>query len=343
MSSRPTIKDLAEAAGVSIATVDRVLNTRTRVREATAQRVLLAAEEIGYHAAGLLKRRLRETRPRKQVVVLLQRSCDAFYRALGDTVDKVSRNFGRFALDTRIHFMDEVSPDFIVAELQNKTLDADVVILVALDHHMVNLAVDQLNADGKIVLTLLSPLSANGCNGHIGLDSHSAGRCAAWSIARLSPRPGKVGILLGSHRYRNQEVSEISFIRYLREKAPDFVLLPSLLNLDDERLAAEATAQLLDDHPDLVAIYNAGGGVDGVIRAVRRERGNRRLVVVCNELTTNNRTALAEGLLDVIIATPLEKLANELHQMLDQALSTRPDVRFAPVYLPVDLHISENI
>ncbi|MFZ0206355.1 MAG: helix-turn-helix domain-containing protein, partial [Roseiarcus sp.] len=55
MSKRPTVADLAEAAGVSIATVDRVLNARHRVREPTAERVLGAAEAIGFHAAPLLK------------------------------------------------------------------------------------------------------------------------------------------------------------------------------------------------------------------------------------------------------------------------------------------------
>ena len=39
MARRPTIDDLAQAAGVSVATVDRVLNGRPNVREGTARRV----------------------------------------------------------------------------------------------------------------------------------------------------------------------------------------------------------------------------------------------------------------------------------------------------------------
>ena len=44
MAKRPTIDDLAAAAGVSVATVDRVLNGRHKVREATAKRVAEAAD-----------------------------------------------------------------------------------------------------------------------------------------------------------------------------------------------------------------------------------------------------------------------------------------------------------
>src|SRR5690349_3894408 len=43
--ARPTIADLAQAAGVSVSTVDRVLNGRDPVRRPTAERVLAAAEE----------------------------------------------------------------------------------------------------------------------------------------------------------------------------------------------------------------------------------------------------------------------------------------------------------
>ena len=60
MAKRPTIDDLARVAGVSVATVDRVMNERHPVREETAHRVLAAAEKLGYHATGLLKQRLKD-------------------------------------------------------------------------------------------------------------------------------------------------------------------------------------------------------------------------------------------------------------------------------------------
>ena len=55
MARRPTISHLAAAAGVSVATVDRVLNRRHKVRSETAERVLAAAQSIGFHATALLK------------------------------------------------------------------------------------------------------------------------------------------------------------------------------------------------------------------------------------------------------------------------------------------------
>ena len=45
---KPTTKDVAKAAGVSLATVDRVLNARAGVRQATVERVQKAIREIDF-------------------------------------------------------------------------------------------------------------------------------------------------------------------------------------------------------------------------------------------------------------------------------------------------------
>src|SRR5258708_7553459 len=48
MSSPPTIYDVARVAGVSIASVSRVLNGRRNPREETRERVLQAVAELGF-------------------------------------------------------------------------------------------------------------------------------------------------------------------------------------------------------------------------------------------------------------------------------------------------------
>ena len=81
MAKRPTIADLAKTSGVSVATIDRVLNGRLPVREETARRVYDAANAIGYHAAGLIKQRLQQDLPQYRLGFILQRPNQAFYQA----------------------------------------------------------------------------------------------------------------------------------------------------------------------------------------------------------------------------------------------------------------------
>lgn len=343
MSKRPTIHDLAKAAGVSAATVDRVLNSRSRVREATAQRVLMAAEDIGYHAAGLLKQRYQATRPHKRLAILLQRSNDFFYQAFGEAFEQAISEERLFHWAADIIFMDEVSPSFINEQLSLANQTADAIAIVTIDHSIINQKIDEIRASGKPVITLLSELSNHNCTSHIGLDNRKAGRSAAWALSRLTKQPGEIGILLGTHRYHNQEIAEISFISYFREINQGFTLLPSIINLDDERLAAEATAQLLADHPNLVGIYSAGGGVKGMLRSLRAEPRGKDLVVVCNELMPETRQALTDGYVDLVLSTPIDKLAHQTIQMFSKALSNRSEPRFAPVLVPAEIYMQENI
>ena len=73
MANRPTINDLARVPGVSVATVDRVLNSRLTVREETARRVYEAANAIGYHAVRLIRQRMCQDLPEYRLGFLLQK------------------------------------------------------------------------------------------------------------------------------------------------------------------------------------------------------------------------------------------------------------------------------
>ncbi|TPE54064.1 LacI family transcriptional regulator [Maribrevibacterium harenarium] len=344
MSRRPTIHDLAAAAGVSTATVDRVLNRRSKVREATAQRVLIAAEDIGYHAAGLLRKRVQEAQPVKHITVLLQRSNDEFYRALGETIELACSRQTNFQFETSIVFMEEVSPNHIVDCLNRAGKQADGVALVALDDLLINQEVEALLSNKVPVISLLSPLSSAKITSHIGLDGRKVGRTGAWAINRLTAgRSGKIGIMLGSHRYLNQEIAEISFISYFRDFKHQFEILDARTNLDDVALAKQATLELLHDYPDLVAIYSAGGGVDGIIDALKETGRHKDIVLICNELTTKTRKALIDGTVDLVLATPIQKIASELAETFAKAFDSKRSSSLTHIRLPAEIYVAEGL
>lgn len=342
MSKRPTIKDLAEAAGVSSATVDRVLNSRSSVRRATVERVLLAADQIGYHAAGLLRLRADEALPHRRVCFLMQRSVDPFYQRLGKALTDACQYSANIKLDPELIYMDEVSPSYIAAKLR-KAAEFDAIALVTLDHSLITREIESLYQQGVPVLCLLSDISTEQYSGFIGWDSHKVGRTAAWTIHHLCHKPGKVGILLGSHRYLGQQRAETSFINYFREQGESFTLLPSVLNLDDDRLAAESVSELLSQHPDLVGIYSAGGGSRGMIETLRQEASEHNIICVCNELTDHSRLALRDGIIHLAIGTPIERVAGQAVKRLQSALAARELPPPIEIHLPAELYISENI
>jgi LacI family transcriptional regulator len=342
MSKRPTISDLAQASGVSIATVDRVLNRRLPVREDTVSRVVAAAERIGFHASGLLRRRLVE-RPKRAFVFLLQKRHDPFYQALGEALAQATRESAAIEGKPVIEFTEELAPAHIASRLLAAGARADAVALVSVDHPLVNEAVETLAARGKPVFTLLSDLTTPARTGYFAVESRKAGRTAGWAISRCARKPGKVAVLVGSHRYLSQDTTEISFRSYMREHAPDFHVLESLINLDDDRITYEAVVNLVAGTPDLSAIYVAGGGRDGMIRALAEEKAGHRIFVVCNELVPATRSALIDGAIDLVLATPAALIAPRLVAAMARACDHKLPLSAGENLFPAEIYLSENI
>ena len=345
MSKRPTLAAVAEAAGVSTATVDRVLNSRLPVRKATALRVIAAAEGIGYHGAALMRDRMSERAELRTLGFCLQKRADPFYIALGREVSAAAARRTQSQCVAVVEYMDVLEPAAIAAQLLALGREVEAIAVVAVDHPHVTAAIDTLHAEGKPVFALLSDLSAAQRAGFIGVDPRKAGRTAAWAISRLAHGGGgAVGVFVGSHRYLGQETCEISFRSYLREHAPGFKVLDTQVNLEDTQLAYEATLAMLARNADLAGIYVAGGGVGGIIRALREESQPGRIVTVCNELMPDRRDALIDGVIDLVIGTPLPRVAEAAVNAMLHALDPAALPRVADqLMLPFELFTPENV
>ncbi|RZS52914.1 LacI family DNA-binding transcriptional regulator [Sphaerotilus mobilis] len=350
MGSRATLNDVALAAGVSSATVDRVLNSRLPVKEATALRVIEAAERLGHHGARLMRERLREHTALRSLGFCLQKRHASFYRLFADDLNAAVAAPGQPRAVSVIEYIDALDPAEIARRILDLGREVDALALVAIEHPHVNEAIRTLHAEGKPCWTLLSDLSAPERAGYVGVDGRKSGRTAAWTISRMAPVPGPVAVFVGSYRYLGQEVCEMSFRAYLREQAPAFRVLDTLVNLEDDQLAYETTLDLLRRQPDLVGIYAAGGGVAGIIRALRERRPpDPHIVTVCNELTPEHRAGLADGLVDLVLATPTRRIARTvvaaMHAAMDRrtAAHTTAHTLAAQMSMPAALHVVENL
>lgn len=332
-SSDPTMTDVARAAGVGVATVDRVINRRAPVRSETAQRVLAAAEALGFRRTGLIRRRLGEQARAPRLGFVLQSERSAFYQELAAAIRAAVQAMPEPQPRPEIVFLDDLMPRRVAQRLLELGQCCDALALVAADHPQISQTVDALGAQGLPVFALVSDLSAPTLAGYVGLDNRKVGRTAAWTLSRLCRRPGKVGLILGSHRYLCQEQCEVSFRSYLREAAPGFQVLESMVSLEDVGLAHAATLELLHCHPDLVGVYVAGGGVEGVIEALR-EVDRPELVTVCHDLTEVTRQALLDGILSVLISHPYDGLARQVCQLMTERLAPNAERGRTQALLP---------
>ncbi|MEV4189061.1 LacI family DNA-binding transcriptional regulator [Streptosporangium canum] len=93
---RPTMKDVAAAAGVALKTVSRVVNEEPGVNPATAERVLSAIERLGYRrneSARVLRRGRTAS-----IGLVIEDVADPFYSGISRAVEDVALRHGSLVL-----------------------------------------------------------------------------------------------------------------------------------------------------------------------------------------------------------------------------------------------------
>ena len=340
---RPTIRDLAKAADVSVSTVNRVIGGQGRVREATMQRVLDAAEDIGFYGLGAIQQRMTVAKERYHLAVVLLQSHRRFYQMLGQALERAAAEFADADVRLTLSFIDELSPDNVAARMRELGAASDALAVVTAEHPLVTEAIDDLLSDGVPVFSLISPLSARGNVGFVGLDNWKVGRTAAWAFDRICRSPGKIGILVGSHRYRNQEMNESGFRSYFREHGEGFTLLEPLSTFESAAIAQELTEKLIKEHPDLEGLFISGGGISGALTALRHSDLAGKIVTVGYELMEATKAGLLNGTLTLVISHPLQRLANETVAALIRARSSSENAANRTVLLPFDVITPESL
>lgn len=343
MARRPTIHDVAREAGLSAATVDRVLNAREKVRAETATRVYEAARRIGYHAAHLLGQRVQDARPRLRLGVVLHKERQAFYQQFRAEMERAVSSAVDVKATVQIAFSASQTPGDFTALMEGMVGKVDAIAATAVAHPEVTEAVLRINAAGIPCFALLNDFAQGVRQGYIGTNNMKVGRIAAHMIALATHEPGKIAVFIGGTRWHGHELRETGFRSYLREYAPQFHVLDTLVNLETRQLTYEATLDLLERHPDLRGIYCAGGGMEGAIAALREVRAPGDVAFVVNELTPESRAALISRHVTMVISTPLQRLCSDLVSVAADAVKSGLSTVGGQHFLLPDLYLPESV
>lgn len=343
MARRPTIHDVAREAGVSSATVDRVLNAREKVREETARKVYEAARMIGYHAAPLIGQRMQVDLPRLRLGIVLHKERQAFYQAFKAELERAVMQAPGIRASVVVEFATSQSPSDFVTLMEGLAGRVDVIAATAVTHPEVTEAVIRLNTKGIPCFSLLNDFAQGVRQNYLGLNNLKVGRIAAHMITTAVHQAGKIAVFVGGYRWHGHELRETGVRSYFREYAPHFHVLDTLVNLETRQLTYEATLDLLGRHPDLRGIYCAGGGMEGAIAALREARKPGEVALVVNELTPESRAALISRHVTMVIGTPLAKLCTDLVALAaDTAQNGITSVQ-GQHFLSPDLYLPESV
>ena len=258
---RPTIRDVARTAGVSIATVSRVLNERPDVATATRKRVLGAVRELGF-STNRSARSLVGGRTFLVGITLPLVEAEYFSRIVAGAADELYDHDLQVVLAPTLHLRDRAAT--LLARLAGGVTDGALLILPEESSE----ALSALTRTGYpfVVIDPLEPLDE-------GVPSVSAtnalgGRAATEHLLALGHR--RIGAITGVPEW----LATVERLNGYRAALASAGVVPDSALVVESDWAVEggesAAAQLLDlpDPPTAVFAFNDNMAI-GALRAAR--------------------------------------------------------------------------
>jgi LacI family transcriptional regulator len=306
----PTIAEIARAAGVGTATVDRVLNGRSSVREATRKKVQAALDRLAKPDAAAA------TRPWR--IAFLSDSGVSFAETLRTAVEEMAQARPDAIYPFTAVATSQVDPVKFANLIERTAEQSDALIVVAREDLTINRAIRNVVARRIPVICLTTDLPNSGRAAYVGNDQAGAGATAAYLMGQVvGNRSGKI-LLVYSAPYRGQEERELGFRRVLRSEFPLLEVDERVNSNDETEVVFCNVMRYIEDHGAPAGIYNTAGGNIGIGRALEESGLAGKTVFIGHELNANSRMLLEAGVMHFAIG---HDVGAEVAQAIDVAIA----------------------
>ncbi len=338
-TGKPTVRSIAELAGVSRGTVSRVLNNQPNVNPRVRARVQRIIEETGYQHKVLPT----ESKASMKIGVILPFWHDEYFTKqtlLG--IEKAKKMLRPQEIELVICQMNSRSDEEYIRrceELAEQGVRA--IALNASDNYLINAEIDALTDRGIKVATYNSDLTNSKRVFHVGQDIVKSGRIAAGLMARsISPRD-QVLVVAGNLEFYGNKMRVDGYLQRMRELGFPPSSYHLVESFEDEEFTHHLVTEALKATPDLRGIYMAAESVRGCVRALKG--WNNPLTLICNDLTPIARQQLQLGRIDYVIEQDFPNQIYETLLVLSQMLLYRRPIRHTIRYVNTSIITSEAL
>ncbi|MCP1200630.1 substrate-binding domain-containing protein [Notoacmeibacter sp. MSK16QG-6] len=292
---------MAKAAGVSLATVDRVLNERPNVSRKTIEKVNEAVEKLGFvrnlAAVNLAKNRIY------RFCFALPSSDTQYIRELEKQVGDADRSLKTELVGAHVVRLPMDDPHAVARYLGGLAADeVDGIAIMAPESPQVRDAMGRLSERGIEVVQFLAgqvDLSLD----FIGVDNYAAGSVAGRLIGRfLRGVEGKVVVIADTMRSLDTIQRRLGLDDTIRRSFPNLQVLPSVETYSDPSRAKRVLEHLFGHQDDIVAVYVGSLDAELALTALQSVAHGQDLVTIVHERTPFTEAALSDGRIAALIA-----------------------------------------
>lgn len=299
---RPTTKDLAKAAGVSLATVDRVLNGRAGVKRKTVERVNKAIAEIGFvrniSAANLARQKSY------RFAFVVPEVGDQFLDEILNCLEEANQAFASEMIAVDVQRVDETDPHIIVQHLRDLTADeVDGVAIMAPATPQLRDAIVRAEERGIHPIAFISNQTGSVASGFVGIDNFSAGRTAGKLMGRFAGQSqGSIMVIGETMQSRDSLERRFGFDSVINVEFPNLNVLPSLETHGDPERTRDVVKNAIESNTDLVGIYVLSPEARLPLEAVSESLRSHELIKIVHERTPFTVASLESNEIDAVIA-----------------------------------------
>lgn len=327
------IKEIVLKTGLSQSTVMRVLKGGTSVKPETREKVLAAAESIGYTI----------NRARYTIGVVLTSEGNVFYNNLIKGIKSTADKISVFNYNVILKTMEGYNVSRQIELMEELSSLADVIIVNPINHQDVIDKVNELMQRGKIVITLNIDIENSSRICHIGVDYYKVGRIASNLISLIAPPQCKeIAVIYGTNQILSHQQRLQGFKDGIKKYAPQMKIQSVVENYDDDQKGYEVTLKLLKDNNNIDALYISAGGVSGVCRAIKDSGKAGNIIVVA----TGNNNVIGDFIKEGIIsATVCQNPFEQGRQAINTAfeiLNSGKNPDFEKFYVKTKIILEEN-
>ena len=339
---KATTKDLAKTAGVSLATVDRVLNGRGGVRPSTIKRVTAAIKKLNYVRDISAANLARSTE--YKLVFLLPDHDDEFTNMIHVAIDEANTSIAHERTTVSIIRVPVNDPHRIAQKIDGLSANnVDGVAIMAPETAQVRDAILRLDNRGIAVVAFVSN-QPNAKNAYfVGINNEAAGRTAARLLARfIGERQGAVLAVTETMQSRDSLERRLGFDTIMSEYSSQLRVNPSMETHADAVRTEKIITEALQNNPEIVGIYLMNHDISETMQALETQGIPQNCVIIGHELTQHTRTRLVDGIIDAVITQDVGHLVRSSIRIL-KARITQIGTLASQERIRIEIILQENL